>query len=97
MPIVRRVGGLADTVRDAGVAAPAAEGNGFVFDAPNRWRCRTPCHAPSMPTGKPEAWARLMQRGMAEDLSWDGPARDYMALYGQACRDRRDTRPRDTD
>jgi starch synthase len=32
----------------------------------------------------PETWRRLMRRGMAESLSWDGPARQYMALYEQA-------------
>ena len=25
----------------------------------------------------------LQQRGMAEDLSWDGPAQRYLALYRQ--------------
>jgi glycogen synthase len=31
----------------------------------------------------PEIWPRLMRRGMSETLSWDGPARQYMALYEQ--------------
>jgi starch synthase len=96
VPIVRRVGGLADTVRDAGDGA-AAEGNGFVFDFAQPLALQGAVSRAIDAYRQPEAWARLMQRGMREDLSWDGPARAYMALYGQACGDRRDTRLRDTD
>jgi hypothetical protein len=34
-----------------------------------------------------------MRRGMAQPLSWDGPARDYLALYAEAWR-ARSTAPR---
>ena len=30
------------------------------------------------------AWQAVMLRGMAQDLSWTGPARDYLDLYGEA-------------
>ena len=30
-----------------------------------------------------------MQRGMGENLSWDGPARQYMALYEHVGSERR--------
>ena len=30
------------------------------------------------------AWQAMMRRGMAQNLSWAGPARDYLALYAQA-------------
>ena len=78
VPVVRRTGGLADTVFDAD-AQP--DGNGFVFgpaepgallDAATRaiaaWRDRP-------------RWSALMSRGMAIDHSWDGPAAQYEALY----------------
>jgi starch synthase len=78
IPVVRRTGGLADTVFDAD-AQP--DGNGFVFspeepeallDAARRtiaaWRDRP-------------RWAGLMARGMAIDHSWDGPAAEYEAMY----------------
>ena len=32
----------------------------------------------------PAAWQAVMRRGMSQNLSWAGPARDYMALYAQA-------------
>jgi len=31
-----------------------------------------------------------MRAGMARELSWDGPARAYLALYDDACRARRE-------
>lgn len=31
--------------------------------------------------GDPAAWERLVRRGMAEDRSWNGPAREYLSLY----------------
>jgi glycogen synthase len=30
---------------------------------------------------EPEAWRRLMVRGMRQDLSWDASADAYRALY----------------
>ena len=30
---------------------------------------------------QPERWARLMRTAMAQDFSWDGAARQYLALY----------------
>jgi starch synthase len=93
VPIVRRVGGLADTVRDAA----GADGNGFVFDA-----AQAPALADAVVRAidtfrRPEAWAGLMQRGMAENLSWDGPARQYMELYARACAARTQPQTRLTD
>jgi starch synthase len=82
VPLVRRVGGLADTVRDAGSAEhPAPDGNGFVFEPAwppalldAAWRA-IECYR------RPALWQALMRRAMAEDLSWDGPAQRYVALY----------------
>jgi starch synthase len=96
VPIVRRVGGLADTVRDAGTGT-AAEGNGFVFDTAQPLALQDALVRAVDAYRQPESWARLMQRGMREDLSWEGPARAYMALYRQACDDRRDAGSRETD
>ena len=43
------------------------------------------------------AWLRLMRAGMGEDLSWDGPARQYLSLYAQAHGARREALRRDVD
>ena len=77
VPVVRRVGGLADTVRDAG----AAQGNGFVFDSAVPAALQEAIARAFDLYRQQAAWAALMQRGMGEDLSWDGPAQHYMALY----------------
>ena len=82
VPIARRVGGLADTVCDVVVDAP---GNGFVFDEANAAALLQAIGRAVELFRRPPAWTPLLQRGMAEDLSWHGPARQYMALYQQLC------------
>jgi starch synthase len=98
VPIVRRVGGLADTVQDVGPgdAAPAA-GNGFVFDNAQPDALRGAIARAFEQYRQPQAWARLMRRGMDENLSWEMPARQYMALYEQVGTQRREARHRDID
>jgi len=97
VPIVRRVGGLADTVRDTGGAEPAAGDNGFVFDSAHPQALEGAISRAVALFRQPQAWAGLMRRGMAEDLSWEGPARHYMALYEGVCDERRAPSRKDTD
>jgi starch synthase len=83
VPIVRRVGGLADTVVDEGAQAGTALANGFVFDAatPAAFsRCVLRAAALHHDAA---AWRARMLAGMGQNLSWDGPARQYLALYEQ--------------
>lgn len=82
VPIVSRVGGLADTVIDANemaIAAGVATGLQFgpvllspFMDAIDRtkalWRDR-------------QAWRRLQGNGMRADVSWRRPAKQYTDLY----------------
>jgi starch synthase len=82
--VVRRVGGLADTVADGD---PATQ-TGFVFDAATPGAFEAAVRRALTLKADPAAWLALMRRGMAQDLSWAGPARDYMALYAQAVRAR---------
>lgn len=79
-PVVRRVGGLADTVSDG----DAATQTGFVFDAATPGAFDAAVRRAQALKRDPAAWQAVMLRGMAQDLSWTGPARDYLALYGQA-------------
>jgi starch synthase len=98
VPVVRRVGGLADTVADVGsVESPATDGTGFVFDAAQAHALHDAVSRAFGSFRQPKAWAVLMQRGMAQSLSWDGPARNYMALYERACDERRSLRRSDID
>lgn len=82
LPIVRRVGGLCDTVSDATPQA-LAEGTatGFVFDAATPAALeRCVRHALAL-HGQPAAWAGMMNTAMGQRLSWAGPAGQYLALY----------------
>ena len=82
LPIVRRVGGLADTVADATPAALAAgTATGFVFDAATPAaleRCVRQALALRAQSG---AWAGMMATAMSRSLSWAGPGAQYLALY----------------
>ena len=82
LPLVRRTGGLADTVVDAN-AVTLAEGSatGFVFDE------ETP-EALLEATGRAVAlyadrasWQRVMQQAMSCDFSWGAAAHQYKTLY----------------
>lgn len=82
LPIVRRVGGLADTVVDADAAALAAgRATGFSFDAATPAALERCVRRAVELRAQGAAWTALMRTAMAQELSWAGPARDYLALY----------------
>ncbi len=80
VPIVRRVGGLADTVTDVGRGEAAT---GFVFNAATPQALLRSVQTAAVARRDPLAWGRLMARGMAQSLSWQGPASDYLRRYAQ--------------
>jgi starch synthase len=82
LPLVRRTGGLADTVvgltpetRAAGTAT------GFVFDLANGWALGEALNAAFDLFQDPAAWRLVQRHAMTRDFSWEGPARQYLALY----------------
>jgi starch synthase len=82
LPVVRRVGGLADTVVDASDEAVQADrATGFSFDAATPTALEGAIQRAIAAYAKPERWRRLMARAMAQDFSWDGAAQKYIALY----------------
>jgi len=82
VPVVRRVGGLADTVVDACDGRLADDrATGFVFDAPTAGALSDAVVRAVAVFGRAAAWRALMQRGMAQDFSWEPAAARYMALY----------------
>ena len=82
LPLVRRVGGLADTVVDASDAAIAAErATGFVFEPATPAALEAALQRAVALFAQPARWTALMRSAMAQDFSWDGSARRYMALY----------------
>ncbi len=82
LPVVRRVGGLADTVVDASDEALQADrATGFAFDTATPAALDAALQRAGAAYAQPERWRRLMLRAMAQDFSWDGAAQKYMALY----------------
>jgi starch synthase len=81
-PVVRRTGGLADSVEQYNAAR--GSGTGFLFDALTIDALTAALRdALAVYNDKP-AWRGLQQRAMRRDFSWDNAAREYVALYGRA-------------
>jgi starch synthase len=86
VPIVRRTGGLADSVRHFDPASGLGTGIVFNdFDAGGvRWALATALEW----YGWPSVWRRLVLNGMAEDFSWEKQVGAYEALYERLAGDR---------
>jgi starch synthase len=82
LPVVRRVGGLADTVVDA-TATNLAEGvaTGFAFDDDTPSALASAIGRATALFCEREIWQRMMRRAMARDFSWAAAARQYAAVY----------------
>jgi len=94
LPVVRRVGGLADTVVDASDAHREADtATGFSFEAATPGALEQALSRAVALYHQPEAWRRLMLRAMAQDNSWTGAATAYVDLYRQAVQ-ARESQPR---
>ncbi|MFA5068585.1 MAG: glycogen/starch synthase [Candidatus Omnitrophota bacterium] len=82
VPVVRKTGGLADTVFE--YDPDTEKGNGFVF---------TGCFAEQMLEavaralrvyGNRQKWTRLIRKIAGYDFSWDASAREYVKIYQKA-------------
>ncbi len=89
LPLVRRVGGLADTVTDADEAlAPAAAGEagrkeptGFVFDRPGAGALEEAIVRALQVHADPGRWEAMMRNAMGRDHSWATAGARYGELY----------------
>jgi ADP-glucose type glycogen/starch synthase len=88
IPIVRRTGGLADTVTD--YAEDPAAGLGFVFVHRRVASLLSAVDTALAVYRRTAEWQRLQKRAMAADFSWRTPAADYVGLYREAVRRRRE-------
>ncbi|HVQ44390.1 MAG TPA: glycogen/starch synthase [Candidatus Saccharimonadia bacterium] len=86
IPVVRRTGGLADTISDYNPRNHT--GNGFVFDeytgtalAEAIWRALDLWD-------QKDKWWNLMQHGMALSYSWEIPAKKYVRIYKAALKEK---------
>jgi starch synthase len=82
VPVVARVGGLADTIVDANpVGLAAGASTGFQFSPVNDTMLESAIRRAARLYREKPAWTRLQANGMATDVSWAAPAREYAALY----------------
>ncbi len=84
VPIVRKVGGLADSVAD--FAPESDSGTGFVFERYDAFSLTTAIiRAHELYRHKKE-WEKLVKRAMTEDFSWEKSAAEYIKLFEMALR-----------
>jgi starch synthase len=81
-PIVRRVGGLADTVVPYD-GRNLKHATGFGFDAASPEALRETVRWAHRGYRDPVVWTRLVKNGMAQDFGWTRSAEKYLALYGR--------------
>jgi starch synthase len=82
VPVVRRTGGLADTVRPWDGAT--GQGTGFMFDELSADACGAALARAFAAHAAPAAWRRLVANAMAADFSWDASAKSYVTCYRRA-------------
>jgi starch synthase len=82
LPLVRRVGGLADTVVDA-TAVSLADGSatGFAFDEESVPALEAVMARAADLYRQQVLWRQMMRQAMTRDFSWDAAARQYLMLY----------------
>lgn len=93
VPVVSRVGGLADTVIDANDAAQkAGVATGIQFDAATADGVREGIQRAAGLFNQAEAWRRMQTNGMRADVGWTSSALEYAALYERLVRRSADSR-----
>jgi starch synthase len=81
IPLVRRTGGLSDTVED--LSLDGKKGTGFLFDDYRGEALLAMVRRAVEAFHQPRLWGDLVGRAMTQDLSWDASAKKYMELYGR--------------
>ena len=86
VPIVRKTGGLADTVWHYNLHEKS--GTGFTFDNYNSWEMmNTIKYAVDVYNNYQGDWIELVRKNMDMDFSWTSSAKKYIALYKKISQD----------
>jgi starch synthase len=89
LPLVRRTGGLADTVVDCTLEDMAEErATGFVFERFDVDDLQRALRRAFVLWSRSREWRVVQRRGMAQDFGWNAAAARYLALYREALRER---------
>jgi starch synthase len=82
LPVVARVGGLADTVIDANeMALAAGTGTGIQFAPVTASALEIAIDRAATLARDTKTWRRLQAHAMATDVGWERPAKQYAALF----------------
>lgn len=85
IPIVRRTGGLADSVTDATPTTLAAgSATGVLFDQPDKHALSAAVEHAVALYRQPQRWRAMMLAGMQRDFGWSHSAWQYLTLYRRA-------------
>jgi len=79
VPVVRKTGGLADTVEH--FRSSTGEGTGFVFEHYDSTGFAWALKQALTVYQDREAWSRLRRNGMRQDFSWERQGAEYEQLY----------------
>ncbi len=79
LPVVRKTGGLADTVKE--VNPQKGTGTGFFFEAYNAGEMLKAISRAVELFADQKSWQKIMRNAMNEDFSWTSSAKQYEELY----------------
>ena len=82
IPIVRKTGGLADTVEDFN--PETGKGTGFVFEKFDRYALFIAILRAKEAFRYKDSWRGLIKRAMEADFSWESSAGEYLHLFSVA-------------
>lgn len=82
VPVVRKTGGLADTVEN--YDPKTGQGTGFVFEDYGASELMDTIKLAASVYQDKDAWTKLMKNGMEKDFSWSASAEKYVKLYQTA-------------
>ena len=82
VPLVRKVGGLADTIK--AFQSGKNQGTGFVFKPSEADDWMLLLEKALALYSKKKVWKSLMLNGMKQDFSWEKSAKEYVRLYRRA-------------
>lgn len=88
IPVVRRTGGLADTIFDVDFSGkPLGQANGYTFDMTDPAAIEPPLErAIDCWLHNPQRWRQMVISGMQLDFSWNHPSDLYLEIYIALCK-----------
>jgi len=81
VPVVRKTGGLADTIQDSN---STGNGTGFWFKEYNSKKLLHATERALEAYKDKKKWETIQKKGMSQDFSWDKAAKKYVELYQMA-------------